>query len=277
MVRVVTDSTADIPPDVATRLGISVIPCYVVFGNETYRDGIELSKQQFYKKLSATGLIPTTAAPPPSTYEEVYRQLASETAEIVSIQLAARLSAIYNSAAIAAIQIPNARISVIDSEQVSMGYGWLAIAAAEAAQRGDNLEQIVTLVEDMKARSRLLAYLDTLEFLYRGGRVGWVQAMIGTLLRIKPIIEVREGEVRLLERSRTQKRALDRLMEMVMALGPLERACVLHANTPDLAEYVADRLAALNPGRERLTVQAGVTIASHAGPGAIGIACVAVN
>jgi DegV family protein with EDD domain len=249
----------------------------VVFGNETYRDGVELTKDQFYEKLAATGMIPTTAAPPPAMYEEAYRHLARETREIVSVQLAARLSAVYSSAATAAAQVPEARISVIDSEQVSMGCGWLAIAAAEAALQGGNLEQVVALVEGMKARSRVLAVLDTLEFLYRGGRVGWVQAMIGTLLRIKPIIEIYGGEVRLLERSRTQKRALDRLLEMVGALGPLERACVLHANTPELAESVASRLADIAPGGQRLTVQAGVTIASHAGPGAIGVACIAIN
>lgn len=277
MVKVVTDSTADIPADVATRLGISVVPCYVVFGTETYRDSIELVKQQFYEKLAVTGMIPTTAAASPAVYEQVYRQLAEGTTEIVSIQLAARLSAIYNSAATAAAQVSEAKILVIDSEQVSMGYGWMAIAAAEAAERGDNLEQIAALVEGMKARSHLLAFLDTLDFLYRGGRVSWVQSMIGTLLRIKPIIQVREGEVRLLERSRTQKRALDRLMELITALGPLERAIVLHANTPDLAEHVADRLTAIVPGWERLTGQAGVTIASHAGPGAIAIACVTTN
>ncbi len=277
MIRIVTESTADIPRDMVTRLGITIVPSYVVFGTETYRDGVELTKRQFYERLAATNVIPTTATPPPAIYEEVYRRLARETDEIVSIHLAANLSGLYNAASVAARSVSEANIAVIDSGQITMGYGWMAVAAAEAAQRGDSLKQVIALVEGMKDRSRLLAVLDTLDFVHRGGRVGWVQAMIGTLLQIKPVINVRLGEVNLLERTRTWKRALDRLMEMVQALGPLERAIVLHANAPDRAELVADRLQVVAPGWERLVGQAGVTIASHVGPGAIGIAFVAAD
>jgi len=274
MVRIVTESTADIPPDMAEALGIAVVPSYVVFGAKSYRDGVELTKEQFYAKLAETSEIPTTATPPPSTYEEVYRRLAGETDEIVSIHLAARLSGLYNVAQVAAVSVPEAHIAVIDSEQVTMGYGWLAVAAAEAAQRGESLEQIVALVEGLKARSLVLAVLDTLEFVYRGGRVSWVAALAGALLRIKPLIEVRHSQVNLLERVRTQSRALDRLVERVQALGPLERAIVLHTDALDLAERLADRLQSLRPGWQRTVGQAGVTIASHAGPGAVGVACV---
>lgn len=274
MVRVVTDSTADIPAEMVDRLSITVVPSYVVFGNETYRDGVELTKEQFYDLLTATPTIPTTAAPPPDAFEQAYRQLSRETSEIVSIHLAARLSAIHSSAALAAAAMSGVEIAVLDSEQVTMAYGWMVIAASEAAKRGDSLEEIVKLVEAMKARTRLLAVLDTLDFVHRGGRVGWVRAMIGTLLRIKPIIEVRWGEVNLLERGRTWRRSLDKLMEIVLTFGPLEQAIVLHANAPEKADEVADRLQATDPNWHRLIGHAGVTIASHAGPGAVGIACV---
>ncbi len=276
MVRIVTDSTADIPAEMAARLGITVVPCYVVFGTETYQDGVDLSREQFYEKLTTTAVIPTTAAPPPALYEQAYRQLAQETDEIVSIHLAARLSALYSSACKGAENVPQARIALVDSEQVTMGCGWLAVAAAEAARQGATLDQIVALVEEMKQRSWVLAVLDTLDFVYRGGRVSWVRAMLGTLLHVKPILAVRHSEVQLLERARTLERSLGRLVERVQALGPLERAIVLYANTPDRAELVADRLQALGifPGGERLISQAGVTIASHAGPGAVGIACI---
>jgi DegV family protein with EDD domain len=274
MVRVVTDSTADIPADMISALGITVIPSYVIFGTQSYRDDVELSKQQFYEKLLTTRVIPTTAAPPPAIYEETYRRLAQETDEIVSIHLASRYSGLYNSAAIAAREFSEARIAVIDSEQVSMGYGWMVVAAAESAKRGASMEQIVTLVEGMKPRSRVLAVLDTLEFLHRGGRVDWIQATIGSLLRIKPIIEIGQGEIRLLERSRTLQRSLGRLVERVQALGPLERAIVLHADAPDLAKRVASQVQTSFPGWDPLIQHAGVTIASHAGPGAVGIACV---
>jgi DegV family protein with EDD domain len=135
----------------------------------------------------------------------------------------------------------------------------------------------VAMVEEMKHRTRVLAILDTLEFIYRGGRVSWVQAMVGTLLRIKPIIEVRSGEVKLVERARTLSRALQQLVDLIQSLGPLERAIVVHADALRVAERLADRLQEIDPGWKRLIGPAGVTIASHAGPGAVGIACVTVH
>jgi DegV family protein with EDD domain len=274
MVRVVTDSTADVPADMVSALGITVIPSYVVFGTESYRDGVELSKPQFYEKLLTAQAVPVTAAPSPHVYREAYRRLSREAGEIISIHLASRLSSLYSAASIGAREVSGATIAVVDSEQVTMGYGWMVVAAAEAAQQGATLAQIVALVEGMKPRSRVLAVLDTLDFLYRGGRVAWVQAMLGTLLRIKPILEVRPGEVLLAERARTLERALGRLVDMIRALGPLERAIVLHANAPDLAHRIADQLQTFIPDWDRLIGQAGVTIASHTGPGAVGIACV---
>jgi len=274
MIRVVTDSTADIPAEMAASLGITVVPCYVVFGSESYLDGVELTRQQYYDKLLTTRTLPTTAAPPPAFYEEVYRRLAEETDEIVSIHLTSRYSGLYSSAAVAARDATEARIALIDSGQITMGYGWMAVAAAEAAQRGGTLEEIVALVEGMKTRSWVLAVLDTLEFLRRGGRVDWMVAMIGTLLRVKPMVGVRLGEVKLFERARTLERSVGRLLVRIQALGPLERAIVLHANAPELAERVADQLQAIFPNWEPLIDQAGVAIASHVGPGAVGIACV---
>ncbi|MGQ9598848.1 MAG: DegV family protein [Anaerolineae bacterium] len=273
-VQVVTDSTADIPADMATELGISIVPCYVMFGAETYRDGLELTRDQFYEKLITSRELPTTAAPPPAAYEKVYRQLAAESKGIISIHLAANLSNLHRAASLGAQSVQEVPIHIIDSEQVTMGYGWMAVAAAEASRRGEKLERIVALVENMKARARVLAILNTLEFVHRGGRVSWAKAMIGTLMKIKPIVEVRQGKVRLLERTRSWARALDRLIELVHALGPLERAIVLHANAPAEAETLADRLQDMAPYWRRLVSQAGITIATHAGPGAVGIACV---
>jgi DegV family protein with EDD domain len=275
MVRIVTDSTADIPAEMLTSLDIAVVPSYVTFGAESYRDGVDLTNQQFYEKLLATRQIPVTAAPPPAVYEQTYRRLLAKTDEIVSIHLASNYSGLFNSALVAAKSISEARIVVIDSEQVTMGYGWMVVAAAEAAQSGQTLEQIVALVEGMKPRARVLALLDSLDFLYRGGRVDWMRAMVGALLRIKPIVEIRMGQVTLLERARTLERSLERLMVRVAELGPLERVIVLHANAPDLAQRVADQVKSLIPQWDPLVGQTGVTVASHAGPGAVGIACIA--
>lgn len=274
MVKIITDSTSDIPAELVAELGIAVVPSYVMFGTESYRDGVELSRDQFYEKLASTKGIPSTAAPPPAIYEQVYRQLAEESSEMVSIHLVSKYSGIYNSVQVAAREVAAARIAVIDSEQVTMGCGWLVVAAAEAAQRGASLEEIVALVEEMKPRTRVLAALGTLEYLYRGGRVSWARAMVGTLLRIKPIIEVRMGEINLVERTRTMRRALEQLLGLVQDLGPLQRVIVLHTNAEELATVFADELQQIHPDWTRLVEQAGVTIASHAGPGAVGVACV---
>jgi DegV family protein with EDD domain len=280
MVRVVTDSTADIPPEIAEKMGITVVPSYIAFGSETYQDGVDLTKQQFYDKLIASRVIPTTAAPPIGAYEEVFGRLAEETDEIVSLQLVGSLSALYSVAVIAAQNVSKAigvRIKVVDTGQVTMGYGWMAVAAAEAARRGKTLDQIATLVEGMKPRAWVLAILDTLEFVHRGGRTNWATAVLGTLLRVKPIVEVRLGKVELVERTRTIERSLDRLIERIRAIGPLERAIVLHTNAPTLADRLAERFQAIYPEWEPLIGQAGVTIASHAGPGAVGVAFVAAS
>jgi len=280
MVRIVTDSTADIPPEMVEELGITVVPAYVVFGSETYQDGVDLTKQQFYDKLITSRVIPTTAAPPIGAYEEVYGRLAKETDEIVSLQLVGRLSALYSLAVVAARNVSRAvgaRIEVVDTGQVTMGYGWMAVAAAEAARRGETLDQIVTRVEQMKPRARVLAILDTLEFVHRGGRTNWATALLGTLLRVKPIVEVRLGKVELVERTRTFERSFERLIERIQTLGQPERAIVLHTNAPALAERLSRRLQAVYPEWEPLIGQAGVTVASHAGPGAVGVACVAAG
>jgi len=274
MIGVLAESTADIPAELAAELGITVVPSFVVFGSDSYRDGVDLSKQEFYEKLETTRTIPTTGTPPPAVYEEAYRRMAQMVDGIISIHLAANLSALHDVALVAARNVPEIRIIVVDSEQVTMGCGWMAIAAAQAAHRGETLEQIVASVEGMRERTHVLAVLDTLDFVYRGGRVGWVQALVGTLMRIKPIIDVHKGQVLLLERARTRSRSIRRLLDRVVALGPLERAVVLHTNAPDTANLVADQLAALVPDWDRLIAPAGVTIASHVGPGAVGIACV---
>ena len=274
MVKIITDSTADIPSSLVQALGITVVPSYVTFGTQSYLDGVELTREQYYEKLTSTKLIPSTAAPPPAFYERVYRTAAEESEEIVSIHVSPNYSGIYSAAKVGASEVTGARVAVIDSANASMGYGWIVVAAAEAAQRGASYEEILALVEGMIPRAWVLAALGTLEFLYRGGRVGWAQALVGTLLRIKPILEIRLGEINLLERARTTKTALSRLLALVQDLGPLERIIVLHTNAHDLACEFADELQKHHPEWTRLIGHVGVTIASHAGPGTVGVACI---
>jgi len=274
LVKIVTDSTADIPEELAAELEITVVPCNVHFGLETYRDGIELSKGAFYTRLKASPTLPTTSAPAAGLFETIYRELASETDQILSIHLASALSAIYSSARLGAEAISGIEMALIDSGQVSMGLGWLVIAAARAAQQGQSLAQIMVMVENMKPRVRVFAALDTLEYLQKGGRVGKTVAALGTLLHIKPLIEVRDSAVLPLERARTRRRSLQRLIELVAELGPLEELAVLHTDAPQQAQQLAEEISFLHPLERILIAEAGVIIGTHAGPNGLGVACV---
>jgi len=273
-IKVVTDSTADIPEELAAELEITIVPCNVHFGLETYRDGIELSKEEFYIKLKTSPTLPTTSAPAAGLFEATYRKLASETDQVLSIHLASALSAIYNSACLGAEAISDVEIVLIDSGQASMGLGWLVIAAAQAAQEGQPLAQIVALVEDMRPRVRLFAALDTLEYLRKGGRVGKAVAVLGTLFNIKPLVEVRDSAVLPLERVRTRRRSIQRLIELVAELGPLEELAVLHSNAPQEAQRLAEEISFLHPLERILIAEVGVIIGTHAGPNGLGVACV---
>lgn len=270
-VQIITDSTTDIPPDLAQRLGITVIPCLVRFGEKFYRDGVDLTREAFYALLRQSPV--ATSQPPIGVFEQIYRQAAERGREILSIHAAGRLSGIYNAACAAARNLPQAIVEVIDSRSASLGAGLLAVAAAEAAQRGESLAAIAARVQEMAGRVRVLAVLDTMDYIRRGGRVAWALAIIGSLLSIKPLVMLKEGQVDLLERPRTLSAALRRLVERVRELGPLEQVWVLHTQAPEAAARLADMLAALFPRERMVIAEAGVTIAAHAGPGAVGVAC----
>jgi DegV family protein with EDD domain len=273
-VKVVTDSTADIPEGLAAELGITIVPCNVHFGLETYRDGLDLSKEEFYARLKTSPTLPTTSAPAAGLFEVTYRELASETDQILSIHLASALSAIYNSACLGAEAVSDVEIALMDSGQASMGLGWLVVAAARAAQAGQPLAQIVALLKDMIPRVRLFAALDTLEYLQKGGRVGKAVAVLGTLLSIKPLVEVRDSAVLPLERVRTRRRSIQRLIELVAELGPLEELAVLHSNAPQEAQRLAEEISFLHPLERILIAEVGVIIGTHTGPNGLGVACV---
>jgi DegV family protein with EDD domain len=277
LVKIVTDSTADIPEELAAELEITVVPCNVHFGLETYRDGLDLSKKEFYARLQTSPTLPTTSAPAAGLFEATYRKLASETDQILSIHLASALSAICNSAYLGAETIPGFELALIDSGQASMGLGWLVIAAARAAQEGQSLAQIVALVEDMMPRVRVFAALDTLEYLQKGGRVGKAVAVLGTLLNIKPLLEIRDSAVLPLERVRTRRRSIQRLIELTAELGPLEELAVLHSNAPQEAQRLAEEISFLHPLERILIAEVGVIIGTHAGPNGLGVACLVAH
>jgi DegV family protein with EDD domain len=273
-VKVVTDSASDIPADIARELGITIVPCNVHFGERTYRDGVDLSGEEFLNRMATSPILPTTSQPAVGVFEEAYRRLAQETDQIVSINLPKKLSATYNSALLAAQALPELEIVILDSTQVCMAQGWLAIIAARAARQGMGLAEIVALVEDTIPRLRLIALLDTLEYVRRGGRIGKASALLGTLLNVKPLIQVLDGEALPLENVRTRQKALRRLVEIVGDLGPLQEVAVMHANAPATVQQLVEMLAPFHPPDRILVGQVGAILGTHAGPGAVGVACV---
>jgi DegV family protein with EDD domain len=271
-VQVVTDSSTDVPRDVAERLGITIIPCLVRFGEDFYREGVDLTREAFYALLRRKPV--ATSQPAVGVFEEMYREAADAGRDVISIHSAAKLSGIYNAACAAARNLPRAAIEIIDSRSASLGAGLLAVAAARAASGGESLSTISERVQEMADRVRVLAVFDSLDYVHRGGRVSWAVAMIGSLLSVKPMVLLKEGQVDLVERPRTLSAALRRLVARVGDLGPIEELWVLHTRAPEAARRLADMLSPLFPRGQMLIAEAGVAIASHAGPGAVGVACV---
>jgi DegV family protein with EDD domain len=275
-VRIVTDSTSDIPPEAAARLRITVVPAYVQIGNRSYRDGHStagISREEFYTRLPTMSDVPTTAVPPAGEFAAAYRSLIGEADEVIVIVVAASLSGMYNVAHLGAREVPDLKVHVVDSGQTTMGLGWMVIAAAEAAAEDQSAQEILTLIEDVKHRVHVYAMLDTLEYLHRSGRVSWARAKAAQVLRIKPIVELLSGEVRDVGRARTRRHAIERLVELTRALGPLERLAILHTHASE-TEGLRHRLADLCSPQRLLTVAVTTIIGAHVGPAGLGVAAV---
>jgi DegV family protein with EDD domain len=271
-VAVVTDSTADFPEIHPAQLNVTVVPLTVNWGRDILRDGIDITTEEFYLRLQTDRAVPHTAAPPIGIFEEVYRNLLQEHDAVLSIHLASKLSGTYQVAAAAARSVDPERIRVIDSTSVSVGEGWLVQCAAELAEQGANIEQASRLVEEMIPRLRLILTLESLEYLHRGGRIGRAQAFLGGLLNVKPVLEVRDGEVRPLERVRTRAGAVRRVLEITRAFGKKQRSCVVHGACEDEATALSQQVAAAE-GRDQVPIiEIGAVIGTHAGPGVLGIA-----
>lgn len=272
MVKVVTDSLSDIPPALVQELDITVVPLLVRFGGDVYRDRVDLTMAEFHKKLTATTTLPSTSQPAVGVFEETFSTLAKETDEIFSVHVIGALSGTFNSAAAAAHNIAQAAIRVVDSQSVSMGLGWLAILAARAAKEGKNLDQIDRLVADSLRRVHIIAMLDTLEYAQRGGRLGKGAALAGSLLNVKPILSITDGEVVPVEKPRTQQRALERIVDIAFASGPIQEIAVIHAAAPEQAEQLREILSKTLVEADIVVAETGPVLSAHTGPGAVGVA-----
>ncbi len=273
-VKLIVDSTTDLPAEWLARWDIPVLPAYVNFGEESFvDDGVSLSKDEFYRRLASAPELPKTSAPPPGVAASLMRQQLAKAEHVVFFTVASQFSSIYNTVRFVAQEVDPKRITVIDTGAVTMSLGWMVAAAAEAAEQGARLEEILAVVQSVRQRVHLWAAINTLEYLRRSGRVNYFIASIGTLLQIKPIIDVKEGVVYTAQRVRTMQKATQALIDMVLQAAPLERLAVLHTNFASGAADLRARLAEIAPP-DTITVNVTTAIGTHVGPGCLGIALV---
>jgi DegV family protein with EDD domain len=270
-VRIVSDSACDLPPALCESLGIEIVPLTIRFGADELVDRVELSTEAFWERLARSTVVPETAAPSVGAFESTFRGLNESGADgIVCINLSSRMSATMQSAQIAAKALDGVcPVTVIDSKSASMGVGMLCIEAAQRARDGADLDTIVTAVESARDRGRLLFTVDTLEFLRKGGRIGGAQALLGSMLSIKPVITVHDGAVEPAGRVRTRSKALRFIVDRVKE-RPIESLCVVHAQAPDVDAFVA-MLEPIVPSAEIVVGQIGPVVGVHAGPGTMGV------
>lgn len=270
MVRIVTDSTADLSLEQQRAAGITVVPLNVHFGDEVFRDRVDLGGADFFRKLKSSAQLPRTSQPSPAVFEEVFRELTSGADEVVAVMLSSKVSGTYNAAVMAAQAVPG-KVSVVDSLSASMALGFLALEGSRRASAGDGREAVAEAVSNLVPRARILCAIDTLTYLERGGRIGKARALLGSLLNFKPLITLRDGEVVPLGRARGRPQMLDRLVEMLRRDGPVTHLAVLHGAAAAEAEHLKARLAPEYPGQEIIVSEIGPVLATHTGPGVIGI------
>jgi DegV family protein with EDD domain len=273
-IKIVTDSTCDLPESVVVEYGITVIPAYINVGGQSYLDGAELSRGEFYRRLPDWESPPTTAVPGPEVFRQAYERLADEGAtEVLSIHISISLGAILNSARLGAKETDRLPVTVLDSRQLSLGTGFLVETAAKAAVESRSMDEIISLLKEQILRTHVFAALDTLEFLRRSGRMNRVMAGLGSVLQIKPLLKMYDGNPTA-ERVRTRKRATERLVSLLSDLVPLERVALVHTHAPDRADDIRRRVQHLLPKGEIPSVDITPVIGAHIGPGALGFACV---
>jgi DegV family protein with EDD domain len=250
------------------------VPILAQFGSQTFRDDVDITRDEFYARLIASPEPPKTAAPSVGMFEEVFRRVAADGSEVLSISVAGALSGTYNAARQGAQLVEGARIVCADSQTATMSFGFLALQAAKAIRDGASLEEAVALIEQLRTRTVLYVALDTLRYLEKGGRIGRMRALLGTMLSVKPILEVRNAEIVPIEQVRTSRRVPPRLVELGQSRGEFADLAVLYTTTRDAAEQMADLCAAvgLMPRAQIYVVQATGVLGVHTGPGALGLA-----
>ena len=279
-VRIVTDSTADISQDQAEAAGITIVPLTVFFGDEAYLDGVDLDSAGFYQKLSTSKALPRTSQPSPAAFQQAYTRLIDEGADaILSIHLSAKLSGTYQSACTARDTLPDTvkkiPIEIIDSQSISVGMSWAILLAAREAREGMGLAEIKAHVLDQLPRTRILAVLDTLEYIKRGGRIGGARAFLGNMLSFKPIISLKDGEVIALEQPRTRSKAYARIAQLAQERGKVEHISLAESDD-EVGQQLAQVIKTVYTG-ELPVYRLGAVLGTHAGPGTAAVAVVSAK
>ncbi len=273
-VRIVTDSTCDLPQETIQKYGIRVVPLYINVGKQGYLDGVDMTRQEFYQLLPTFPEHPTTAAPSPLKFRSLYDSLADEGAtHVLSIHISSALSAVMDAASISARETTSVPVTVFDSRQLSLGMGFLVETAAQLAAQGHAVDEIIAALNDQIKRSHVFAALDTLEFLKRSGRMNGLIASFGTLLQLKPILTMYDGKPGA-ERVRTRERATERILEMLAHVGTIERVAIVHTHAHARVAELRERAAHLLPPGDVPAVDITPVIGAHIGPGAVGFAVV---
>ncbi len=270
-VCVVTDSTSDIPAHLREELGIEVVALSINFENETLLDGVDISAEQYVERLRTLEKLPSTAQPTVDQFQKAYKKGLDAGMDVVCVTISSGLSGTNNSANLAAEQLDPAKIRVIDSQNATMAHGWVAIEAARAAQGGATLDEVVQVANTARDNVQFYALLESLDYVYKGGRIGRASHMVGSALGIKPILSIDDGTVSVVERVRTWKKALKRMIEVASSQGELLDVAIMHTDNLPEAQSVLNELKTRFPGAHFEIMFAGPTIATYAGPGAVGI------
>lgn len=274
-IALMTDSTCDLPPNWIERYDIHVVPTYVQFGQESLADdGVELTRAGFYERIVNAPVYPTTSAPPLGITCEVMRQALAGADHVIALTAPAQLSGIYNTFRLAAEQTAAGRVTLLDSGMLSMGMGWQVVMAAEMIAAGATPGAIVAANAQLQPRIDVWAALDTMQYLRRSGRVSWATAVVGNLLKIKPVIRLYDSTVSSVTRVRTRQNMFEALVNLAYANAPLERLAVMHTAQVEGAQQLLERLHPIHPAHEPVIVEATPVIGVHVGPNALGLAIV---
>ena len=274
-IKIVTDSTCDLPREVIEKYDITVIPAYINFSDGSYLDGVDITRKEFYEKLPNYETPPTTSAPAIGTFAKAYQKLISDGAShILSIHISSALSGIYNVAVFAAESMENLAVKTFDPGNLSLGTGLVVEAAAKMAEAGKSIEEILSKLKDIAERTYTFAALDTLKFLQRSGRISRLKAGFGSLLQIKPILKMNSGKINM-DAARTSKGAFNHLLNTLKSLGPVESIALVHTNAPERAEQLREQAKSIiDKVIDAYSMEVTPVIGSHIGPGAVGFVVV---